>query len=124
MIDITGRIICINNLNDKVAQVVIKKKIDGKVVAIAIDIFGIFKKKMEDMKLRKNDKIYGVLHLKSNLYKGKYYTDVFFKEDPFRVQLFFVRGQAVYRSDDISHNHRRRRSDFLIIGTLHIANYP
>jgi hypothetical protein len=80
MIDITGRIICINNLNDKVAQVVIKKKIDGKVVAIAIDIFGIFKKKMEDMKLRKNDKIYGVLHLKSNLYKGKYYTDVFFKD--------------------------------------------
>jgi|GEM_PF-1639662 len=77
--EITGRIFTINRLTDKSAQIVIKKQMDGKVVPIAIEVFGFWKEKMEAMHLNKNDKISGKFYLKSNLYKGKYYTNIYFK---------------------------------------------
>jgi hypothetical protein len=76
--EINGRIYTINNLAKNSAQVVIKKTINRKQTLIAINVFGKWKDKMDAMKLLKNDKIKGTLYLKSNLYKGKFYTDVYF----------------------------------------------
>ena len=78
--ELTGRILTINIISEKSAQIVIKKQMDGKVVPIAISVFGYWKQKMDEMKLLKNDKIGGRVYIKSNLYKGKYYTDIYFKE--------------------------------------------
>ena len=77
--EITGRILTINVISEKVAQVVIKKQVDGKVVPIAINLFGFWKDRMQELHLNKGDKISGRLYIKSNLWKGKYYTDVYFK---------------------------------------------
>ena len=76
---ITGRIFEIIVINDKVAQIVINKKDNkGKVIPITISVVGFWKDKI--MNLRQKDKIRGNLYMKSNLYNGKYYTDVQFKE--------------------------------------------
>lgn len=80
MFEIVGRILTINKVSDKVSQVVIKKQVQGKQTPIAIDVFGFYKDKMEDLKLMKNDKIQGRVYIKSNLYKGKWYTDFYFKD--------------------------------------------
>jgi hypothetical protein len=80
MFEITGRILTINVLSDKSAQVVLQKQIDGKKTAIAIEVYGIWKTKFEEKKFQKNDKIVGRVYLKSNLYKGKWYTDLNFRE--------------------------------------------
>jgi hypothetical protein len=78
---ITGRIYDIVIINDKVAQIVLKKKLNDKIVPVAISIFGYWKTKaIEEMKVKLKDKIRGNVYLKSNIYKGKYYTDIFFKE--------------------------------------------
>ena len=78
--ELVGRILTINVISDKSVQIVIKKQMDGKVVPIAISVFGFWKQKMDEMKLLKNEKIGGKVYIKSNLYKGKYYTDIYFKE--------------------------------------------
>jgi hypothetical protein len=76
---ITGRIFDIIFLNEKVAQIVINKKDSkGKVIPITISVVGFWKDKI--MNLKQKDKIRGNLYMKSNLYNGKYYTDVQFKE--------------------------------------------
>jgi len=76
---ITGRIFEIIVLSEKVAQIVINKKDSkGKVIPIAISVVGFWKDKA--MNLKQKDKIRGNLYFKSNLYNGKYYTDVQFKE--------------------------------------------
>jgi hypothetical protein len=76
---ISGRIFEIIILNEKVAQIVINKKDSkGKVIPITISVVGFWKDKI--MNLRQKDKIRGNLYMKSNLYNGKYYTDVQFKE--------------------------------------------
>jgi len=80
MFEITGRIITIHRLSDKLAQVVIKKTIKGKLTPVAINIFGFWKDKLDALKLQKNDKIVGRVFLKSNLYKDKWYTDFYFNE--------------------------------------------
>jgi hypothetical protein len=80
MFEIVGRILTINKVSDKVSQVVIKKQVQGKQTPIAIDVFGFYKDKMEALKLMKNDKIQGRVFVKSNLYKGKWYTDFYFKD--------------------------------------------
>ena len=80
MFDITGRIITIHNLSDKSAQVVLKKQVRGKQTAISIGVFGLWKQKLDDLKLQKNDKISGKVYLKSNFFKGKWYTDVYFNK--------------------------------------------
>jgi hypothetical protein len=76
---ITGRIFDIIVVSEKVAQIVINKKDSkGKVIPITISVVGFWKDKA--MNLKQKDKIKGNLYLKSNLYNGKYYTDVQFKE--------------------------------------------
>jgi hypothetical protein len=76
---ISGRIFDIIFPNEKVAQIVINKKDNkGKVIPITISVVGFWKDKA--MNLKQKDKIRGNLYLKSNLYNGKYYTDVQFKE--------------------------------------------
>jgi hypothetical protein len=76
---ITGRIFEIIVVSEKVAQIVINKKDGkGKVIPIAISVVGFWKDKA--MNLKQKDKIRGNLYFKSNLYNGKYYTDVQFKE--------------------------------------------
>jgi len=78
---ITGRIFDIVVLNEKVAQIVLKKKIADKIVPVAICVFGYWKDKaIKEMKLKPKDKIKGNVYLKSKIYNGKYYTDVYFKE--------------------------------------------
>jgi hypothetical protein len=76
---ITGRIFDIIVVSEKVAQIVINKKDSkGKLIPIAISVVGFWKDKA--MNLKQKDKIRGNLYFKSNLYNGKYYTDVQFKE--------------------------------------------
>jgi len=78
---IVGRIYEIVVINEKVAQVVLKKKMNDKIVPVAIAVFGYWKDKIiKEMKLKPKDKIKGNIYMKSNLYNGKYYTDVYFKE--------------------------------------------
>jgi hypothetical protein len=80
MFVIQGRILTLNKLNDKSVQVVIKKQVKGKQTPIAIEVFGFWKDKMDALKLQKNDKIQGKVFAKSNLFKGKWYTNLYFNE--------------------------------------------
>lgn len=76
---LSGRIFEIIIVNEKVAQIVINKKDkNGKVIPITVSVVGFWKDKIANLKQK--DKIRGNLYLKSNLYNGKYYTDVQFKE--------------------------------------------
>jgi hypothetical protein len=76
---ISGRIFEIIVVNEKVAQIVLNKKDSkGKLIPITISVVGFWKDKI--MNLKQKDKIRGNLYMKSNLYNGKYYTDVQFKE--------------------------------------------
>ena len=76
---ISGRIFEIIVVNEKVAQIVLNKKDNkGKVIPITISVVGFWKDKI--MNLKQKDKIRGNLYMKSNLYNGKYYTDVQFKQ--------------------------------------------
>ena len=79
---LSGRIFEIVIVNEKVAQIVINKKDkNGKVIPICVSVIGFWKDKMiKEMRLKQKDKIRGNLYLKSNIYNGKYYTDVQFKE--------------------------------------------
>ena len=78
--NITGRIFDIHIINDKSAQIVLKKKLGDKIVPVAIEVFGYWKDKaLNELKLKPKDKIRGNVVLKSNLFKGKYYTDVVLK---------------------------------------------
>ena len=76
---LTGRIFEVVVVSEKVAQIVIKKKDSkGKVIPISVSVVGFWKDKI--MNLKQKDKIRGNLYMKSNVYNGKYYTDVQFKE--------------------------------------------
>lgn len=80
MYQLTGRILTINVLSDKSCQVVIQKQIKGKKTPIAVEVYGYWKTKFDELKLQKNDKIVGTLYMRSNLYKGKWYNDLYFNE--------------------------------------------
>lgn len=79
---ISGRIFEIIVVNEKVAQIIINKKdTNGKNIPLAISVIGYWKDKViKEMRLKQKDKIRGTVYMKSNLYNGKYYTDVQFKE--------------------------------------------
>ena len=79
MFDIVGKILMINIISEKSAQVVVEKQIKGKKTPIAINIFGFWKDKMDSLKLQPKEKIEGRVYVKSNLYNGKWYTDLYFK---------------------------------------------
>jgi hypothetical protein len=76
--EITGRIYTIHQLSETQAQIVLKKTNGGKQVLLAIDIFGGFKKTIDEMKLKKNDKISGKLYFKSTLYNGRFKNNLYF----------------------------------------------
>jgi 3-polyprenyl-4-hydroxybenzoate decarboxylase len=80
MFEITARILTIHLISDKSAQVVLKKQVKGKQVAIAINVFGFWKEKFDALKLQKNDKIVGRVFVKSEFYKTKWYTEFYFNE--------------------------------------------
>lgn len=83
---ITGRIFDVVVLNEKVAQIVLKKKMGDKIVPVAICVFGYWKDKaIKELKLKAKDKIKANVYMKSKIYKDKYYTDVYFKEI-FRIE--------------------------------------
>ena len=78
---LTGRIFDIVVINEKVAQIVLRKKMSDKVVPVAVTIFGWWKDKaLKEMKLKPRDKIRGNLYMKSKLWNGKYLTDIYFKQ--------------------------------------------
>ena len=78
---ITGRIFDIVVHSEKYAQIVLKKKVNNKIVPVAIQVFGYWKDKaLKEQHLKMKDKIKGNIYLKSKLYNGKYYTDIYFKE--------------------------------------------
>jgi hypothetical protein len=79
MFDIVAKILVINKISEKSAQIVVEKQIKGKKTPIAINIFGYWKDKMESLKLLPKEKIEGRVYVKSNLYNGKWYTDLYFK---------------------------------------------
>ena len=76
--EITGRIYTIHQLSETQAQIVLKKTNGGKQVLLAIDIFGGFKKTIDEMKLKKNDKISGKLYFKSTLYNNRFKNNLYF----------------------------------------------
>jgi len=80
MFELTGRILTIVEISPKSAQIVLKKQVKGKQTAIAVDVWGFWKEKMDALKLLKGEKIQGRCYVKSNLYKGKWYTDLYFCE--------------------------------------------
>jgi len=80
MFDITGRILTIVKVSEKFSKIVLKKTFRGKQVPIAIGVWGDCKAKMDELRLNKNDKIQGKVFPKSNLYNGKWYTDLYFLE--------------------------------------------
>ena len=79
MFDIVAKILVINRISEKSAQIVVEKQIKGKKTPIAINVFGFWKDKMESLKLLPKEKIEGRVYAKSNLYNGKWYTDLYFK---------------------------------------------
>jgi hypothetical protein len=98
---ITGRIFDIVIINEKVAQIVLKKKVNEKIVPVAISIFGFWKNKaLDEMKIKLKDKIRGNVYMKSNVYKGKYYTDVFFKEIYFAEEKSDINTGIFVKTDD------------------------
>jgi hypothetical protein len=98
---ITGRIYDIVIISDKVAQIVLKKKLSDKIVPVAISVFGYWKTKaLEEMKVKPKDKIRGSVYLKSKVYNGKYYTDIFFKEIYFCEEKLDSNTGMFLKSDD------------------------
>jgi hypothetical protein len=77
---IEGRILTINVISDKSAQIVLVKLINRKKTPIAINIWGFWKSKMDALKLKPKDKIFGKVYAKSTLWKNKWYTDLYFKD--------------------------------------------
>ena len=97
----TGRIFDIVHINDNVTQIVLRKKDKDKIVPVAITVMGYWKDKaFNEMKLKLKDKIRGNLHLKSNIWKGKYYTDAYFREiyliEPAPVKM----GDNLFQTED------------------------
>ncbi len=99
---ITGRIFDIVIINEKVAQIVLKKKMNEKIVPVAISVFGYWKDKaLNETKLKPKDKIKANVYMKSNIYKGKYYTDVYFK-DVILVEAApkIMNGSSLFKTDE------------------------
>jgi hypothetical protein len=97
---LVGRIFDIVIINDKVAQIVLRKKLNDKIVPVAISVFGYYKDKaLKDLKLKAKDKIKGNIYLKSKLYNGKYYTDIYFK-DIFVVEKAPTNGQTLFDKEE------------------------
>jgi hypothetical protein len=80
MFTIEGRILTINLISEKSAQIVLQKKIFGENTPFAINVWGFWKTKMDALKLKPKNKISGKVYIKCSLWKGKWYTELYFKE--------------------------------------------
>lgn len=77
---ITGKVFEIRVLSDKLAQIVLRKKMDNKLVYVSFNVFGYWKQKIEENNLKPKDKIKANVYMKSKEWNGKWITDVYFKE--------------------------------------------
>lgn len=78
---ITGRIYDIVHLNDKVSQIILRKRDKGKYELAAINVIGWWKDKaINELELKPKDKIKANIRIRSNEYKGKYYTEAVCRE--------------------------------------------
>ena len=99
----TGRIFDIVHINDKVSQIVLRKKDKDKIVPVAITVAGYWKDKaFNELKLKPKDKIRGNLFLRSRLYNGKYYTDVYFREIQLVEKSVDTKsaGRSIFETDE------------------------
>jgi len=101
----TGRIYDIVHVSDMVSQIILKKKDKNKIIHVAIKVMGFWKDKaFKELKLKNKDKIRGNIYLKSNLYNGKYYTDVFFREIYLVESASVIVTGSMFTVDDESGN--------------------
>lgn len=77
---IVGRIYEIVSVSDMVSQIILRKKVRDKIVPVAISVIGYWKDKMISMNLKPKDKIRANFYMKSRMWNGKWYTDVYFRE--------------------------------------------
>lgn len=72
----TGRLFTINIISEKSLQVVIQKTILGKKSLIAYNVFGSAKFKFDKQRFNKNDKVVIKYIPKTELYNGRYRTEL------------------------------------------------
>ena len=78
---ITGRVYDIIHVNDKVSQIILRKKDRGKYELSALTIIGWWRDKaLNDLELKPKDKIKAQFRIRSNFYNGKYYTEAIARE--------------------------------------------
>jgi hypothetical protein len=77
---ITGRIFDIIHVNDKVSQIILRKKDRGKYELSALTIIGWWKDKAFEQDLKPKDKIKANFRIRSNEHKGRYYSEAICRE--------------------------------------------
>jgi hypothetical protein len=107
---LTGRIFTINVISEKSIQIVLKKQSKGKQVLISVNVFGKWKYKADNLKLKKNDKISATLYINANLFKGKFYNDLYFEE----IELYSEKIK--------SELNLKKEADIFYNGQLGISN--
>jgi hypothetical protein len=107
---LTGRIFTINVISEKSIQIVLKKQSKGKQVLISVNVFGKWKYKADNLKLKKNDKISATLYINANLFKGKFYNDLYFEE----IELYSEKTK--------SELNLKKEADIFYNGQLGISN--
>jgi len=107
---LTGRIYTINVISEKSIQIVLKKQSKGKQVLISVNVFGKWKYKADNLKLKKNDKITATLYINANLFKGKFYNDLYFEE----IELYSEKSK--------SELNLKEEADMFYNGQLGISN--
>jgi len=89
---ITGRIYEIIKINEKVIQIVLRKKDRGKYEFSALTLFGYWKDKAIEQELRPKDKIRANFRIRSNEYNGRYYSEAMCRE-------IYIIEKAPYKVD-------------------------
>lgn len=93
--EISGKVFQIIEVNNFVVKLVIQKRVSGKQTPIALDALGHHRDEVLKLGLKKGDKIWGRVQLKSKLHNGRYYTDVTIKD----VQLLQPKPKKPKQSD-------------------------
>ena len=77
---ITGKIFDIVKVNDKVVQVIVRKKDRGKFILTALTYIGYWKDKLLENDIKQKDTIRTNYVISSREYNGKYYTEIICRE--------------------------------------------
>lgn len=76
-LSITGRVFDIELVNDKICRVILQKQVRGEKVPMAFAVYGKQRDLvLNQLKLKKKDKITANFDIKSRMYNGRWYTDV------------------------------------------------